>query len=88
MTPFEIRQAQILETQRELFEWIPVERYLELFPTQTMNAVRQRRYRGTWKEDVHIRTPAGMGTWVNLRAIKELIETRPLTKHPRRPLRE
>lgn len=63
-----------LEEQRTLFEWIPLTRYLEMFPEETAGGVAVRRRRGFWVEGVHIRKARGMDTWVNLRNIKALLE--------------
>lgn len=64
---------EIMHYQRELFGWIPLKRYFKMFPEETSNAIRKRRMRKQWLEGVHIRSVDGMGTWVNLTAIKELL---------------
>lgn len=69
-----------LEIQRELFEWIPLARYLLMFPEESPAAIRQRRQRGHWTDGVHVKLQPGMGTWVNLKAVKALLERRPFIR--------
>jgi hypothetical protein len=72
---------ETLEAQRALFEWIPLARYMEMFPEETASAIRQRRRRGFWLIGVHISVTPGMGTWINLREVKALIEKKPLRRN-------
>lgn len=62
-----------IREQQELFEWIPLSRYLLMFPEDNANAIRARRHRGIWLDGVHINVQTGMGTWVNLHEVKKMI---------------
>lgn len=78
-------QRLIREAQKELFGFIPYEEYKGMFPTETRAKIYARLYRGTWTWEVHAKKSPGMGLWVNLKAVKALLDES--AKQPRSLLR-
>lgn len=54
--------------------WIPLERYLKLYPEEKANAVHKRVQQGVWQRQVHYAAPRGSSAWVNLPAIRLWLE--------------
>lgn len=50
--------------------WVPLAMYLQMFPTETKNAIYKRVQQGAWQRQVHYAAPKGGGAWVNLPAVK------------------
>lgn len=54
--------------------WVPLARYLQMFPDETANAVYKRVQNGVWAKQVHYAKPTGSAAWVNLPAIRLWVE--------------
>lgn len=51
--------------------WIPLETYIQLFPSETRVTVESRIKRKYWTRGVHYTYPPGARMWVNTIAIGE-----------------
>lgn len=54
--------------------WVPLEQYLKMYPTETINKVHKRVQQGAWQRQVHYAAPKGSAAWVNLIAIRAWLE--------------
>lgn len=54
--------------------WVPLSRYLKLYPEDSANKVHKRVQQGEWKRQVHYAAPKGGFAWVNLKAVRLWIE--------------
>jgi len=53
--------------------WVPVSRYLKLYPEDSQGRIHSRVKQGGWVRGVHYSAPRGGFPWVNLPAIREWI---------------
>ncbi len=60
--------------------WVPVSRYLKLYPEETQGMIASRVKRGIWVRREHYAAPRGGPGWVNLPAIRRWVETAPQTR--------
>lgn len=63
-----------LEELVETTGWLPLVRYCQI-TGQRASTLHMRRLNGAWKEGVHISTPPGSCTYVNIRAIDHWLKT-------------
>lgn len=54
--------------------WVPVTRYLKMFPEETDDMIYGRVRRGIWKRREHYSAPQGGAGWINLPAIRRWLE--------------
>lgn len=55
--------------------WVPIDRYMRMFPNEKRKNIETRLQRGIWKRGVHYSVPQrGSRAWVNLIAIRKWIE--------------
>jgi hypothetical protein len=55
--------------------WVPLKRYCQVTGTKR-STCHMRRKSGVWQEGVHISTPAGADTHINIRAVAEWLESK------------
>lgn len=64
-------------TTAVVLEWVPMNRYCELFG-ETPDAVDKRLRSGHWLRDVHVRQPEGSKQlWINLEAVNDWAAGKP-----------
>ena len=61
-----------LQAAIDKLEMIPLRRYCQI-TGESHNAIHQRKFKGIWKEGVHLFKPDGSDWWVSLPAVREWV---------------
>lgn len=66
--------------------WVPVDRYLQLYPEETAGKIQGRVKQGRWQRGVEYACPKGSRPWINLPAVRRWLEAdRPKPGRPPKP---
>ena len=60
--------SKVVEQLRELLDWLPKHRYLELYD-ETDEAITKRMRSGVWKAGEQYSRPDGGGIWISVKGV-------------------